>query len=126
MQNTLLQKKYYTIGEVAEITNLPDYVIRFWEKSFPTIKPQKARGRRYYKKEDIEKLNLIKKMLYVERMSIKTAQNILFKSAPQTYKTPDSFKHTNYVDSSYEEFVTTLDLLLERLKASKMRLSQAL
>jgi DNA-binding transcriptional MerR regulator len=125
MQNTLLNKKYYTIGEVTEITDLPAYVIRFWEKNFPSIVPQKARGRRYYKKEDIDKLNLIKKMLYTDKLSIKAAQNILYRSSPSKPRVIVSEPiQTHSVSSS--DFTSNLDNMLNRLHASRERLASIL
>ncbi|MCC2646408.1 MAG: MerR family transcriptional regulator [Rickettsiaceae bacterium] len=125
MQNTLLNKKYYTIGEVTEITELPAYVIRFWEKNFPSIVPQKARGRRYYKKEDIDKLNLIKKMLYTDKLSIKAAQNILYRSSPSKPKivTSEPLQTPSFSPS---DFQSNLDNMLSRLNASRDKLASIL
>jgi len=47
-------KLYYAISEVARITNLPAYVLRFWEKEFPMLRPKKNKGgNRHYQKRDI-------------------------------------------------------------------------
>jgi DNA-binding transcriptional MerR regulator len=124
MQNLMLKKKYYTIGEVAETLDVPAYVIRFWEKSFPSIKPHKARGRRYYKKDDIDKLNLVKKMLYVDKMSIKAAQSILFFSGSQSEKITQ--KTSSAANISHADFQNSLDNLLFRLNASRSKLIEAL
>ena len=54
-------KLYYSISEVAQITRLEPYVLRFWEKEFPMLKPKKNRGgNRIYQKQDIEIVNRIK------------------------------------------------------------------
>ena len=34
-----LSKQYYKIKEVAEILDVPQSTLRFWEKEFPMIKP---------------------------------------------------------------------------------------
>ena len=61
-----------TIGEVSKSLNIPQYVIRFWEKKFSIIRPiQKGKGRRYYTKKNIENLIMIKDLLYEKRYSIK-------------------------------------------------------
>ncbi len=125
MQKTTLSKKYYTIGEVAELMDLPSHVLRFWEKNFPALKPQKARGRRYYKQDDIDRLNLIKKMLYIEKMSIKAAQNILYRTSPSQSRDKTELQaETNSLENN--EFQHSLDNLLDRLYAAKNRLSQIL
>ena len=41
MKNILSDKKYYSIGEVAEFLNVNTSLIRFWEKEFKQISPKK-------------------------------------------------------------------------------------
>src|ERR1700753_2921629 len=68
---------YRTIREVADSLDLPQHVLRFWETRFPQIRPLKrAGGRRYYRPDDIERLRLIKRLLYEEGYTIKTVQNL--------------------------------------------------
>ncbi len=60
-------KVFYKIGEVSEITQLPAYVLRFWESEFPFLKPQKSRGnQRLYVRQDVETVLEIKRLLYEE------------------------------------------------------------
>ena len=67
-----------TIGEVSKSLNIPQYILRFWEKKFSIIKPiQKANGRRYYTKKDLDNLIEIKDLLYEEKYSLKGAQKVL-------------------------------------------------
>ena len=68
---------YRTIREVADSLDLPQHVLRFWETRFPQIRPLKrAGGRRYYRPEDIERLRLIKRLLYDEGYTIKGVQKL--------------------------------------------------
>lgn len=60
-----------TIGEVADELDLPQHVLRFWEKRFSQLKPVKRRGRRYYRPEDISLLHEIKALLYQDGFTIK-------------------------------------------------------
>ena len=65
------EKAGYKIGEVASITKLPSYVLRFWESEFIFLKPKKSQGkRRIYTKTDIETIFEIKRMLYEEGYTI--------------------------------------------------------
>ena len=69
---------FRTISEVADELNLPQHVLRFWEKRFSQIKPMKrGGGRRYYRPEDISLLRGIKHLLYGEGYTIKGVQRIL-------------------------------------------------
>ena len=53
-------KLYYSIGEVAEILDVNASLLRFWEKEFDVIKPQKnSKGNRIYKDQDVKNLKLI-------------------------------------------------------------------
>lgn len=47
------KKKYYNIGEVAEMLNIPAHRLRYLDKSLGS-NLTKIRGRRYYKIGDIE------------------------------------------------------------------------
>ena len=72
------QKLYYKIGEVGEISGVPAHVLRFWEKQFPQLAPNKTRsGHRLYKKKDIEVILKIKELLYDRRFTIKGARDFL-------------------------------------------------
>ncbi|MEO0290369.1 MAG: MerR family transcriptional regulator [candidate division WOR-3 bacterium] len=64
------EKFYYTIKEVSEITGIKPHVIRYWESQIPALRPKKIRGRRFYTKEEINIINLIKKLHYEERLTI--------------------------------------------------------
>jgi DNA-binding transcriptional MerR regulator len=68
---------FRTIREVADSLDLPQHVLRFWETRFPQIRPLKrAGGRRYYRPDDIERLRLIKRLLYDEGYTIKGVQKL--------------------------------------------------
>lgn len=55
-----ITKTYFTIGEVAEKLNEAPSLIRFWEKEFNMLKPDKTdKGTRKYTQKDIELLQLI-------------------------------------------------------------------
>lgn len=55
-----LTKRYYTIGEVANLFGLSRSVIRNWESEFDNLRPHKnSRGDRLFTKQNIEQLRLI-------------------------------------------------------------------
>jgi len=73
-----IKKLYYSIGEVAELTALKPYVLRYWETEFPALKPTKNRaGNRIYKDRDIKVLFHIKYLLYDQKYTIEGARNQL-------------------------------------------------
>ncbi len=79
---------YRTIREVADSMDLPQHVLRFWETRFPQIRPLKrAGGRRYYRPEDIERLRLIRRLLYDEGYTIKGVQKLFKEQGVQALST---------------------------------------
>lgn len=55
-----IEKRYYTIGEVADDLGVATSLIRFWETEFDVISPKKNRkGNRQFTKDDIRKIKLI-------------------------------------------------------------------
>ncbi len=87
---------FKTISEVAELLDVPQHVLRFWESRFPQIKPLKLRGgRRYYRPQDIEVLTTIKHLLYKEGYTIKGAKKA-FSHAKQEEK--NTSEHELHID----------------------------
>src|SRR5215212_1951374 len=69
---------FRTISEVAEDLDVPQHVLRFWETRFSHIKPLKrGGGRRYYRRDDVDLLRGIRRLLYGEGYTIKGVQRIL-------------------------------------------------
>src|SRR5690606_37178924 len=56
----LPEKRYYSIGEIAQAFGVNTSLIRFWEKEFDILKPKKnAKGNRMFTPEDLKNLKLI-------------------------------------------------------------------
>ena len=71
-------KLYFKIGEVSEITRIQPYVLRYWESEFKTIKPTRTKSKqRIYRKNDVEIILEIKRMLYEEKLTIAGARKKL-------------------------------------------------
>lgn len=72
------EKLYYRIGEVAKLTGVKAYVLRYWESEFRWMAPQKSRSKqRLYRRKDIDTILLIKRLLYEERYTIAGARKLL-------------------------------------------------
>lgn len=73
--------KYYRIGEVAKITGLPAYTIRYWEQEFKELRPRKSRtGRRLYTEDDLDLVRRIQNILHQQGFTIRGARELLKKS----------------------------------------------
>ncbi|HEX2984763.1 MAG TPA: MerR family transcriptional regulator, partial [Ignavibacteriales bacterium] len=63
-----IKKLYYSISEVSKITDLEQYILRYWETEFDSLKPSKNRaGNRIYTNKDIQIILKIKKLLRDEK-----------------------------------------------------------
>lgn len=72
------EKRYLRIGEVSELTGVKPYVLRYWESEFRWMSPAKSKSRqRLYKKRDIERILLIRRLLHEERYTIAGAKKKL-------------------------------------------------
>jgi DNA-binding transcriptional MerR regulator len=72
------EKLYYRIGEVEAITEIPAYVLRYWESEFKLLRPKKnPAGQRLYRKRDLELVLRIKTLLYEERLTLEGAKKRL-------------------------------------------------
>jgi DNA-binding transcriptional MerR regulator len=78
MKSIGIKKLYYSISEVSKITDLEQYVLRYWESEFEQLKPQKNRaGNRVYTNKEIKLILHIKKLLREERYTIEGAKQVL-------------------------------------------------
>ena len=78
MKDLSIKKLYYSISEVSKITDIEQYVLRYWETEFEQLKPQKNRaGNRIYTNKDIQLIMYIKELLRVKKYTIEGAKKIL-------------------------------------------------
>lgn len=68
-------KKYFRIGEVAELLGVEAYVLRYWESEFSMIRPKKSRsGQRIYDRRDVQQLANVHYLLHIEKFSLQGAK----------------------------------------------------
>lgn len=72
------EKPYFRIGEVSRLTATKAFVLRYWETEFPMLQPIKSsKGQRLYRRQDIETVLVIKRLLYNEGFTIAGARRYL-------------------------------------------------
>ncbi|MGA7179320.1 MAG: MerR family transcriptional regulator [Thiobacillaceae bacterium] len=80
-------KRYFTIGEVADLCAVKPHVLRYWEQEFAQLKPVKRRGnRRYYQHHEVLLIRRIRQLLYEEGFTISGARNRLEHDGPEEKK----------------------------------------
>lgn len=69
-------KRYYTIGEVAELFEVTKSLIRFWEGEFDFLKPHKnSKGERRFTPQNLEQLQLIYELVKERGFTIDGARH---------------------------------------------------
>lgn len=68
----------YSINAVSEMTGVPPSTLRFWEKRFGLIRPEKTEGgHRLYSREDIDRINWIHNKIEKEGLRALEAHALL-------------------------------------------------
>ena len=76
--NQPIQKRYFSISEVAKMLDVKPSLLRFWEKEFKQIQPKtNARGKRAYKQEDIDVIRRIYDLVKVQGLTLEGARKAL-------------------------------------------------
>ncbi len=102
-------KRYFTIGEVAELCDVKPHVLRYWEQEFPQLKPVKRRGnRRYYQRHDVLLIRQIRSLLYDEGFTIGGAR--------QRLEGNDSLDDVTQSQQIIKQTLAELEELLQILK----------
>lgn len=77
-QEKEIEKKYFSIGEVADQLGIAASQIRFWESEFDIIKPQKNRnGKRQFTKDDIDKVKMVRHLVKDQGYTLQGAKNTI-------------------------------------------------
>ena len=83
-------KLFYSISEVAQMFGVNESLLRYWEKEFPFIAPQKVGGKnRQYKKEDIDNIKLVYHLVKEKGMTLAGAKQRLKQNKEMTSNTAD-------------------------------------
>ena len=82
-------KRYFTIGEVADLCGVKTHVLRYWEQEFTQLRPVKRRGnRRYYQHHEVLMIRRIRDLLYEQGFTISGARNRLQELAQSSRTAP--------------------------------------
>jgi len=92
---TIPDKLYFRIGEVSQLVRAKPYVLRYWETEFPTLKPVKSKsGHRLYRRQDVEMVLEIKRLLYERGFTIEGARKQLSNHSETPTEQKDLFRST--------------------------------
>lgn len=100
----VIEKKYFAIGEVAEMFDVAPSLIRFWEGEFDIISPKKNRkGNRQFTKQDIENVRLIYHLVKEKGFTLQGAKDMLKKDSGKIKSDLDMIDSLKQVRTFLEE-----------------------
>lgn len=129
MSETKEINKKRAIGAAAREVGVAEYILRFWEKEFSCIQPEKGKGgRRYYYDKDIEILKKIKHLLHDEGYTIKGLQRQLERNKSLLKLTIEEIKNKDkrpaFREGEGTENISVSADKLERLSDFSRRLEE--
>ena len=78
MKEETVEKKFYKIGEVAELLDVSIPTLRYWEECFPQLRPRRnAKGSRFYTAADMETLRIIRFLVRDRGLKLAAAEEQL-------------------------------------------------
>ena len=81
-------KIYFRIGEVSRLFGVDAHVLRFWETEFASIKPFRGKSKqRLYRRQDVESLFQVKRLLNEEGYTIAGAKKAIFSASVVSQET---------------------------------------
>jgi DNA-binding transcriptional MerR regulator len=112
-------KSNFKFQELTPITGVKPYVIRFWETEFDEISPVDSdSGQKIYARKDVEAILKIKKLLFVEKMTVLEAKiaikgNHVEIEATAQGEVADVVKESGDVDFAKNMLISALQVIRE-------------
>ena len=104
-----VNKRYYSMGEIAKAFDVNQSLIRFWDKEFDVLKPKKnAKGNRMFTPDDVKNLQLIYHLVKERGFTLEGAK-VHLKEGQK--KTLDKFEIIRKLEGVKTQLVTIKDSL---------------
>lgn len=108
-----INKKYYKIRDVSEFLGVPPATIRYWEREFPEISPERtSTNLRQYTPSDIETLRIIHFLIKIKGLKVDAAK-------AQFRKNRNNISKKLKVLSELQELRSELEVMLMTLTKRK-------
>ena len=106
-------KTYYSIREVAEMFDLNESTLRYWEQEFSFLRPKTSGTAkiRQYQEKDIEQIRLIHNLVKVRGFKISAARDILQKNRKGAETTAMALNELIEMRTELEKLRAHLDML---------------
>ncbi|MBQ0008478.1 MAG: MerR family transcriptional regulator [bacterium] len=98
-----ITKTYYSISEVAKITEIEETTLRFWEREIPQLNPPRSKGNtRRYRKEDIE---VVKQIKFLTQTCLYSLEGVRQCLASNSAKVTNITKAANHLIKARKELL---------------------
>ena len=106
-------KLYYSIGEVAQMFDLNESTLRYWEQEFASLKPKVSETSkvRQYTEKDIEQVRLIHNLVKVRGFKIAAAKKMINANRTGVDKKADVLESLISIRSELQSLRKQLDYL---------------
>ncbi len=112
-----LSKRYYRIGDVAELLELPQSTLRFWEQEFSELRPKRTKkGTRLYTPNDIDILRVIRFLVKEKGLTLDGAREHLRRNRHAVDKRHEVISRLKEVRNRLSEMLEALDARQRELK----------
>lgn len=110
----------FKIGDVADLLEIKQYILRYWEQEFDLLKPKKAsNNQRLYTKKDVENAFLIRKLLYRDKFSIEGARQAMRDVRFAVKKEKDYSSALMKIDQNQSQHAADLRDLVQKIRQLK-------
>ncbi|MBO7477657.1 MAG: MerR family transcriptional regulator [Salinivirgaceae bacterium] len=104
-----IEKLFYTIGEVAAMFEVNTSLIRYWEKEFDIIKPQRnKKGNRLFTKKDVENFYIIYHLVKERGLTLEGAKRKMHDNREDTI---NNFEVVKSLESIKEMLLEVKEML---------------
>lgn len=101
-------RKYYKIGDVADIIGVPQSTLRFWESEFG-VSPMRTPGKaRHYTADDIRTLRIIHFLIRTRGMKIEAAKRQLAENRDNISRRVDTIRKLEEVSADLKSLLSAL------------------
>ena len=105
-------KLYYSIKEVAQMMNVSESLLRYWETVFPSLRPKTtSRGVRQYTAKNIEQVRLIYNLVKVRGFTLAAAKKMLHQNRDGSERTQQVLDSLIAVRDELKDIKNHLELL---------------
>ncbi len=116
MKSFKQEKIFYSISEVAQLFEVNESLLRYWEKEFSFINPHKsAKGTRQYRKEDIEAVRLVHYLVKEKGLTLAGAKQQLKENKTGIVRTEDIIHRLKRIRNELIALKTEFEELEEQM-----------